>query len=123
MTSTGLPGAPEPFGTTLEPHRETIVVKARGEIDTATAGQLGKQLRELLDAGFRRVVLDLRAVDFIDSTGLRAILETHAASRGTGVGFALIQGRPDARRLFEVTGAAAELEFVEPWEIDGGGGG
>jgi anti-anti-sigma factor len=121
MNSTGPPDVPEPYGTTLEPHRETIVVKARGEIDTLTAGRLRSQLRELLDAGFRRVVLDLRAVEFIDSTGLRAILETHAASRGTGVGFALIQGPPDARRVFEITGAAAELQFVEPWEIDGQG--
>jgi anti-sigma B factor antagonist len=121
VTSADLPGAPEPFGTMLEPHRETIVVKAKGEIDTLTAGQLGEQLHELLDAGFKRVVLDLRAVDFIDSTGLRAILEMHAASRHSGVKFALIQGPAEARRVFEVTGAGAALEFVDEREIAGGG--
>jgi anti-sigma B factor antagonist len=115
----GALGAPQPFRTTLEPHRETIVVAVHGEIDALTAGGLGDQLRELLDSGFKRVALDLRTVDFIDSTGLRAILDMDAKSRGTGIDFAIIDGSDQARRLFEVTGAAAALRFVDVREIDG----
>jgi anti-anti-sigma factor len=114
-----LPAAPRPFSTTLEPHRETIVVVAQGELDLLTAGQLAKQFDELLDRGFARVVLDLGEVDFIDSSGLRAILDMHAKSRGDGIDFALIHGSDQARRLFEVSGAAAELHFLDPSEIDG----
>jgi anti-sigma B factor antagonist len=113
---------PEPFAITLEPHREMIVVGARGEIDALTAGDLRKQLLELVDSGFDCVVLDLRAVDFIDSTGLRAILEVDSASRRSGVRFALIQGASQVRRLFEVTGVAGELSFVAATEIDGRAG-
>lgn len=51
---------PEPFRIELEPRRETIVLAAHGEIDIDTAGQLGQQIRELLESGFNRVVLDLR---------------------------------------------------------------
>jgi stage II sporulation protein AA (anti-sigma F factor antagonist) len=115
--SAGPAGVPEPFGITLEPHRETIVAKAKGEIDMHTAGRLGEQLHQLLDAGFERVVLDLRAVEFIDSSGLRAILEMHATSRDTGVEFALIQGSINTQRLFEISGAGAELEFVDEREL------
>jgi anti-anti-sigma factor len=110
--------APQPFGITLEPHRETIVVAPTGEIDGLTAGELRDQLHALLDAGFARVVLDLRAVEFIDSSGLRAILEMDSRSRGSGIEFALLQGTDQARRLFEVTGAAAGLRFVDVREID-----
>jgi hypothetical protein len=52
---------------------------------------------------------------------LRVILDMHAASRDTGVGFALIQGSSGTQRLFDVTGTAAVLAFVEPSELDGGG--
>ena len=110
-------GAPRPFKTTQEPHRETIVVVAQGEIDLSTARQLAKEFDELLDAGFARVMLDLRAVDFIDSTGLRAILDMSAKSLRNGIDFALIDGSDQTRRLFEVTGATAELRFLDQHEI------
>jgi anti-sigma B factor antagonist len=112
------PHAPQQFELRLEPHRESIVVAAQGEIDAATSGQLRAQLRELLGAGFKRVVVDLRGVDFIDSSGLRAILEMHMACRGTQVDFALIQGPQHVRRLFEMTGTIAQLRFVDVRELD-----
>lgn len=118
-TGRELPAASRPFSTTLEPHRETIVVAAQGEIDLLTAGQLAKQFDELLDRGFARVVLDLGEVDFIDSSGLRAILDMHAKSRGDGIDFALSNVSDQARRLFEISGTDAELRFLEPSEIDG----
>jgi anti-sigma B factor antagonist len=109
---------PEPFRTDLEPHRETIVVAAQGEIDMVSAPQLGRQLDELLDAGFRRMVLDLRGVTFIDSTGLRAILEADAASRRAGVEFALVHGPEPMQRIFELTGTEAALHFIDVQEIE-----
>ena len=110
---------PPPFRTELEPHRETIMVVAEGELDVASSGKLGGQLRELLDAGFARIVLDLRGVSFIDSSGLKAILDAHAASRTASIEFAVIQGHAPVRRLFELTGTEVALEFVAPSAIDG----
>jgi anti-anti-sigma factor len=118
MTSIRSHDVPEPFRTDLEPHRETIVVAARGEIDLVSAGQLGDQLHELLDAGFKRIVLDLRDVAFIDSTGLRAILDADAGSRRAGVELALVPGPEPARRIFELTGTEQALNFIDEGEID-----
>jgi anti-sigma B factor antagonist len=111
-------GAPEPFMATLEPHREAIVVVARGEIDLDSAAELEKRLREVLDAGFSRIVLDLRNVSFVDSTGLRAILTMDTATRAAGVRFALIQGPYAVRHLFELTSTDQALRFIAPHEID-----
>lgn len=109
---------PEPFRTELEPHRETIVVAAHGEIDIDTAGQLGTQLRELLESGFKRVVLDLRATTFIDSTGLHVILDASTASDRAGVEFAIVQGPSLVERVFELTQTGSALRFIEEREID-----
>jgi anti-sigma B factor antagonist len=111
-------GAPEPFVATLEPHREAIVVVARGEIDLDSISALEERLREVLDAGFSRIVLDLRNVSFVDSTGLRAILTMDATSRAAGVRFALVQGPYAVRHLFELTSTDQTLRFIEPHEID-----
>jgi anti-sigma B factor antagonist len=111
-------GAPEPFMATLEPHREAIVVVVRGEIDLDTAADLEKRLREVLDAGFSRIVLDLRNVSFVDSTGLRAIITMDTASRAVGARFALVQGPYAVRHLFELTQTDRTLRFIEPHEID-----
>ena len=110
---------PEQFRSRLEPHRETIVVSAEGEIDISTAGGLQAQLRELLGVGFTRVVLDLREVSFVDSTGLRALLEIDGESRGAGVEFALLRGPEQVQRLFELTQTDHALRFIDPADVDG----
>ena len=106
------PDTPPPFRLELEPHRATIIVTAHGEIDIATAGEVGAKLREVMEAGFERVVLDLREVSFIDSSGLRAVIEARAGSTEAEVEFALIPGPESVQRLFEVTGTRAVLNFI-----------
>lgn len=112
------PDTPPPFRLGLEPHRATIVVTAHGEIDIAAADVFAAKLREVMEAGFERVVLDLREVSFIDSSGLRALIEARAASAEAEVEFALIRGPESVQRLFEVTGTTAVLNFIDPWAVD-----
>lgn len=114
----GPSGVPERFRVELEPHRETIVVAAHGDLDIATAEPLRAKLQEVVDAGFRRVVLDLRAVSFIDSSGLRVILEARTGTADAGVDFALIPGPDSVQRLFEVTGTDSVLRFVDEHGVD-----
>lgn len=112
--------APEPLRIELEPRRDTIVLAAHGDIDLDTAGQLEQQLSDLLERGFRRVVLDLRKVSFLDSTGLHVVLDASAASGRAGVEFAIVQGPTPVERLFEVTQTESALQFVDEREVDRG---
>ena len=57
------------------------VLEVRGEVDVYTAPRLRERLIELVEAGARSVVVDLSAVEFIDSTVLAAIL--HGQRRAT----------------------------------------
>jgi anti-sigma B factor antagonist len=115
---TGQHEAPEPFDVALEPHREAVAVVARGELDLDSAVELQDRFRDVLEAGFSRIVLDLRNVSFIDSTGLRAVLTMDSASRDAGVRFAVIQGPGPVRRLFQLTQTEQALRFIEPQDID-----
>jgi len=83
-----------------------------GELDLASCGQLEPAIRELLRAGAERLVIDLRRVCFLDSTGLRLALALDAAARGDGFDLELIPGPPDVQRVFEITGTVETLPFV-----------
>jgi anti-sigma B factor antagonist len=102
----------QPLRMELEQHQDTVVLLASGEIDVAHADRLRTRLLELIEA-FRRVVLDLRGVEFIDSTGLHCVLEIEAASQAAGVEFMLIRGPARVQRLFELTGTHDRLRFVD----------
>ena len=95
----------------VAPDRDVVHVAPVGEIDLATVGRLDEQLRELREAGFRRLVLDLRDVGFMDSTGLRLILTLDALAREDGTDFGLVGGPPPVQRVFEISGTLDRLPF------------
>ena len=103
--------APDPdrwrrFRCEVRPHDDELWFVAEGELDLETSAQVRAQFAEQMDSGFQTLVLDLRAVTFVDSTGLRTVIEAQKAARGRGVGFALVPGPPPVQRLFELTGTS-----------------
>jgi anti-anti-sigma regulatory factor len=50
----------------------------------------------------------------MDSTGLRCVLRLDAASRADGFSLGLVAGPPAVQRIFDMTGTADRLPFVEP---------
>jgi stage II sporulation protein AA (anti-sigma F factor antagonist) len=103
----------EPFRCELESKRDRVRVRPIGEIDLATVHVVQAHLRELEAAGFKQVTLDLRAVGFLDSTGLRMILDWDARSRADGFAFSLVAGPPTVQRLFDLTDTTARLTFID----------
>ena len=103
----------EPFRCEVSRGDGSATVRAIGELDLATASVLHDQLAELRDAGFRQLIVDLRELVFMDSTGLRCILDYDAQGRNDGFSIGLNQGPSAVRRVFEITGTAAHLSFVD----------
>jgi anti-sigma B factor antagonist len=104
---------PEPFHCDVETTRGKVHVRPRGEIDIASAPLLESTLRELRDTGFDHLLLDLRGVTFLDSTGLRMLLAWDELARREGVDLELVPGPPVVQRLFAVTGVRDRLRFVD----------
>ena len=78
--------SPEAFSVRTERHGDAAVVVPTGELDLATAPALEAALQSGFDGVAARVVLDLRELEFIDSSGLRTLLTARritARSRAT----------------------------------------
>ena len=101
----------EPFRCEVEPERATVRVRPVGELDLATVPLVDTELAELWSVGFTNLVLDLRAVRFLDSTGLRMLLAWQARSSADGVDFAVIPGPPVVERVLQVAGVAEHLTY------------
>ena len=101
-----------PFRCEVEAERGRVRVTPHGELDLATAPELDRRLRELRESGFDHVVLDLRELVFIDSTGLRLVMREDAAAQTDGRTFALIAGPPAVQRIFQVACVGEQLTFL-----------
>ena len=80
------------------------VVTVHGEIDVATSPTLRERLIDLVNERGPRLVLDLEAVDFLDSTGLGTIVSVLKRVRTHGGDLRLVCTEARIRRLFEITG-------------------
>ncbi len=86
------------------------VIALGGELDLAGAGELSRALAEL--EGEAVVVVDLRGLEFMDSSGLRAIATASQRAQDAGRRFALIPGAAQVMRVFDITRMRERLEFV-----------
>ena len=103
----------EPFRCEVTPERDAVRVRPVGELDMDTAPVLDAQMRELRDSGFRRLILDLCGLQFIDSSGLHLILRYDAEARRDGFALELLPGNRTVQLVFEVSGVAAQLTFAD----------
>jgi anti-anti-sigma factor len=102
---------PTGFSISTSEHDGRAVVAVKGELDLATAPELEKVLLERLDAG-DGVVLDLRELQFMDSSGLRVLITAHM---GGGERFTVV--RPPAgsevAKILEIAGVDQQLHIVD----------
>ena len=78
---------------------------------------LSAAFERLRAGGSRRLILDLSGLEFMDSSGLRCILDHDAELRQKGVKLVLVPGPPAVQRVFEITHTKAHLSFADssPW--------
>ena len=84
-----------------------------GEFDLGAAEAFEACLRRIESRHPQSVVLDLRDLSFIDSTGLRLILDLNSRSRENGFELGIVRGPENVHRVFEITGLGEHLPLVE----------
>jgi anti-sigma B factor antagonist len=94
---------------TVGPIGDCAVLRVIGEVDVATAPMLREQLRELSATGAVHVIGDLSRVDFLDSTGLGALIGGLKRLREADGSLALVISAPRILRVFQVTGLTEEF--------------
>ncbi len=101
------------FNLELARRPGTLVVVLHGELDVATAPRIEDALASRRDDE-RDVVVDLRELTFVDSTGLRSLLRVRAVADGAGGRLVLVPGPPEVQRVFELTGLSAQFTWGGP---------
>lgn len=105
---------PSSFRVEIDRNAHTIFVGPVGELDLATADQLDRALRHVVDGGCGDLVLDLRGLSFIDSSGLHLVIKWEAFTQERAIKFAIVQGGPNVHRVFEIMDLLDRLPFVGP---------
>lgn len=81
---------------------DAAVVSVGGDVDNDTAPQLRQAIGMAFNGGTNRVVVDLSATDFLDSSGLGALVGASKEQLGRGE-LVLVCPRPQLRKLFEIS--------------------
>jgi anti-sigma B factor antagonist len=88
------------------------VLTLHGELDVAAATSVLKRLIGLDLRLGQRLVLDLRDVQFIDSTGIRLLLQARAHAERAGAAFTVVAGPPAVMRVLRLVGLDDQLDVV-----------
>jgi anti-sigma B factor antagonist len=82
----------------------------RGDLDAASVSTADSTFRDVLGRGMDRVIIDLRELDFIDSTGVKFLIDARDAAGPLGIEIALAYGEGVVERVLTVSGVGELFE-------------
>jgi anti-anti-sigma factor len=103
---------PQPFGLDRQDEDGVVVLAPRGELDIATAGRLAEAADQVA-ADTPLLVVDLRAVTFLDSSGLRGLLLVRRRAERDGIELLVCQDPELHGPIFELTQLDRDLPLVD----------
>jgi anti-anti-sigma factor len=101
----------EPLEVEVLGEGEGARVCVRGELDLAGAPELEAALQRAEETGVNDITLDLREVTFIDSSGIRCVLDAYHRTRARGAELRIFSGL-EAGIVFGLAGLTGRLPFV-----------
>jgi anti-sigma B factor antagonist len=105
---------PDLFTCEVDRNGSSAWIRPAGDLDLDTVHRVESALAGLREEGIGDLVLDLRGLTFMDSTGLRLVIRWHTAARDEGFSFAVVPGPDVVQRVFRLTGMDAHLTVAEP---------
>jgi anti-sigma B factor antagonist len=107
------------FGVETGELGEAVHVRLTGDLDLSTAKRAEQAIEDAERTGAPMVVIDLRGLSFMDSTGLRVLVSADKRARRANRRAVIVQGPSAVRRVFEITRLDERLDIVStPDEIE-----
>lgn len=101
------------FGLTIEPLAgDAVRVALRGELDLEHAYTFDEEMRRVEGARPSCLVLDLRGLSFLDSSGLARLLAANGRARREKRKLVLVRGTKAVQRLLQITAVGHHFEMV-----------
>ncbi len=99
----------------LEVRRQgaATVISVSGELDLASSPALQEELDRAAGSDSQTLIIDLRELDFMDSTGLSVLVRAHQRTEEQGRQLAMVKGPQQVQRLLSLTGVADRLTLVD----------
>jgi anti-sigma B factor antagonist len=103
-----------PFSIDVAQQGDRTLLSLSGELDLSTVGELEDAINGRLEAG-EEVVVDLRPLRFMDSSGVRALVAGHAAAQESGGSLVIVRAAQGSEvdRVIDVSGIGSALGMVE----------
>ena len=103
-----------PFAVDVHLVNSMVAVDLTGELDYATVPRFTTAMaRVASDHPATEVRIDLRLLEFIDSSGMSALMSAHADTAARGARMTVVRGPARVQRPLEVIGMEQILEFVD----------
>ena len=96
-----------------ERQRDTLLARIDGELDQCSAQRIRRELDRLLaDPGVKRLVLDLKNLTFMDSSGIGVILGRYREMRLRGGTVAVMNMNPHVEKIFLMSGMRQIIQIL-----------
>jgi anti-sigma B factor antagonist len=92
--------------------RATTLVLS-GDLDLLSSPTLAHAADAVAESDAELVIIDLRELEFMDSTGLHVLLQAQQRMHELGRRFVLVRGGDQVQRMFDLTGVADALTIVD----------
>lgn len=99
----------EEFVADIEVRGDDLWVLPRGDLDIDSSPELEETLSLALASDAPAIVIDLRGLELLDSTGLRALLQAHSGEGGERISF--VAGNDHVQAVLRLSGLLDELPF------------
>ena len=97
--------------TSIQEIENQILVTLEGELDTAAAAEVEKELQPLFNSDGRDIFIDCTGLEYIASSGLRILLSILKGARAAGSRVVLRNVNDDIQNVFRLTGFNTLFEF------------
>ena len=105
-------GPPGQFRIDVRRADGALIVSPHGEIDLATVDDVRRVIEREHD-GSATLLVDLRGVEFLDTSGLRLVVEQNNRARDGGYTMQIVRGPAPVQRVFEIAGLEPKLPFTD----------
>jgi anti-sigma B factor antagonist len=92
---------------------QAVIIGVSGELDLASSPALEHELERGAASQAETVIVDLRDLEFMDSTGLSVLVRAHQRATEHGQRFGVVKGPQQVQRLLSLTGVADRLTLAD----------
>jgi anti-sigma B factor antagonist len=101
------------FKVGTEQRSGELVIRFSGELDLAAFDEADELLTTAQSDGYSAVRIDLRGLEFIDSSGIRLLLRAHRRAEERGDSFCIVRGNKRIQQVFALTDLDGRLPFCD----------